>query len=56
MLFANLIYSDTVTFILILTYLSKYCKRSLYYDTLTIQIDVVVAEIHFVNYQAGTKK
>ena len=25
---------------------------SLYYDTLIIQIDVVVAEMHFVNYPA----
>ena len=46
MLYANLIYSDTVTYILILTHLNKYLKCSLYYDTLTIQIELTVVKIN----------
>ena len=52
MLCAKLIYSDPVTYILVLTHLIKYFKCSLYYDTLIIQIDLVVAETHSVNYRA----
>lgn len=48
MLCANLIYFDPVTFILILTHMTKY-------DALIFQIDLIVAEIHSVNYRAETQ-
>ena len=43
----NLLYSDPVTDIHILTHLDKYLKCSLYYDTLIFQVALVVAEITF---------
>lgn len=46
------IYSDTVTYMLILTDLNKYLKCSLYYDSLIIQIDLAVAEIHAVTLKS----
>ena len=40
MLCANLIYTDPVTFILI--HLNQYFMCSFYYDTLIVQIDLVL--------------
>ena len=52
---ANSIYSDPVTYILILMHWNKDFKCSLYFDTLIIQMDLVAAEIHSVNYRAETQ-
>lgn len=47
---AILIYSSPVMHILIFTHLIKSHKCSLYYDTKSIQIDLVVAEIFHYGY------
>ena len=52
MLCANFIYSDPVTYVPKLTQLSKYFKCCFYHETLSIQIDLVVVEIHSLNYAA----
>ena len=49
MLCANFTHSDPVTYALIMTHLNISFKCSLYYDTLIIQIHLVVAEIVSVN-------
>lgn len=53
MLCANLIYSDQVTHIL--THLNKYFTCTNYDDTLIIRIDLVIADVHSINYQAETQ-
>ena len=51
MLCANLVYSNPVTCNKVTYTSEQYLKYSLYYDTLIIQVDLVVAEIHSVKEQ-----
>lgn len=50
MLCANLNHSDPVTYLPILTHLNKCFQCSLCYEALSIQIDLVVAEMHSAHY------